>query len=269
MQTKGLYKALLGKEIVPEEIAPLAHDASNEQRAEQEAKVQQRNKQIEEINERNNTVWCHIALALDNNSVLYIRHDCLSSDGVGDGAKAWRLLQQRYSKVEKPTVVSLVRQISRLQLDENEKLSEYFIRVQELMSRFTEAGEKISEALFNALVVNGLQYQRNMNTSSYKKVSILQQISRSYEHAYKILMIADSKETKQKKGVQQLCILIYWVEIKVQTSQRDTVLFADILVILKKKFSFLFKVQKRGHLPQACGSKQDKTATKVRDPFAS
>ena len=44
MQTKGLYKALLGKEIVPGEIAPLAEDASNEKKAEQEAKVQQRNK---------------------------------------------------------------------------------------------------------------------------------------------------------------------------------------------------------------------------------
>ena len=95
-------------------------------------------------------------MALDNNSLLYIRHDCLSPDGVGDGAKAWRLLQQRYSNVEKPTVVSLVRQISRLKLDENEKLSEYFIRAQELMSRLTEAGENISETLFNALVINGL-----------------------------------------------------------------------------------------------------------------
>ncbi len=56
MQTNGLYKALLGKEIVPEEIAMLAEDASNEQKAEWEAKVQVRNKQIEEINERNNTV---------------------------------------------------------------------------------------------------------------------------------------------------------------------------------------------------------------------
>ena len=148
MQTKGLYKALLGKEIIPEEIAPLGEDASNEQKTAWDAKVRERNKQIEEIKERNNTVWCHIALPLDNNSLLYIRYDCLSSDGVGDGAKAWRLLQQRYSNVEKPTVVSLVRQISRLQLDENEKLSEYFIRAQEVMSRLTEAGKNISKTLF-------------------------------------------------------------------------------------------------------------------------
>ena len=72
MQTKGLYKAFLGKEIIPEEIAPLAKDASNEQKTAWDVKVQERNKQIGDIKERNNTVWCHIALALDNNSLLYI-----------------------------------------------------------------------------------------------------------------------------------------------------------------------------------------------------
>ena len=83
---------------------------------------------------------------------MYIRHDCLSPDGTGDGAKAWRLLQQRYSNVEKPTVVlGLVRQLSRLQLREDEKLHEYFIRSQELMSRLSEAGEKISETLFKCI----------------------------------------------------------------------------------------------------------------------
>ena len=87
---------------------------------------------------------------------MYIGHDCLSKDGTGDDAKGWRLLQQRYSNVEKPTVVSLVRQLSRLQLGEEEKLHEYFIRSQELMSRLTEAGEHMTETLFNALVINGL-----------------------------------------------------------------------------------------------------------------
>ena len=120
MQTKGLFKALFGKDELPAEITPLAEDATNDRKAEWEAKVQEKRTLIEKIEERNNTVWCHIALALDNNSLLYIRHDCLSPDGVGDEAKAWRLLQQRYLNVEKPTVVSLVRQISRLQLGKHE-----------------------------------------------------------------------------------------------------------------------------------------------------
>ena len=31
VQTKGLYKALFGKEVIPEEIAMLAEDATHEQ----------------------------------------------------------------------------------------------------------------------------------------------------------------------------------------------------------------------------------------------
>ena len=173
MQTKGLYKSLLGKEIIPQEVAPLGEDASEEQTAQRNAKVQQRNKEIEDIKERNNTVWCHIALALDKTSLMYIRHDCLSQDGTCDGAKAWRLLQQCYSNVEKPTVVSLVKQLSRLQLGEEEKLYEYFIRFQELMSRLTEAGEKMSETLFNALVINGLpeKYEHFVVQESFNPAS--------------------------------------------------------------------------------------------------
>ena len=106
MQTKGLFKSLLGKEVIPEEIAPLAEDASAEQQAQRQAKVQQRNKEIEDIKERNNNVWCHIALALEKTSLMYIRHDCLSQDGTGDGAKAWRFtaatLFQRGKACKKP-----------------------------------------------------------------------------------------------------------------------------------------------------------------------
>ena len=75
-------------------------------------------------------------------------------------------------------------------------------------------------------------------------------------------MIADSKETKQKKGVQQLCILIYQVEIiKDQASQRETVLCVDILVILPSNVAkevqlIIQSAKKRGHLPKACRSEQ-------------
>ena len=83
------------------------------------------------------------------------------------------ILQQRYSNVEKPTVVSLVRQLSRLQLGEDEKLHEYFIRSQELMSRLSEVGEKISETLFNALIINGLpdKYEHFVVQESFNPAS--------------------------------------------------------------------------------------------------
>ena len=72
MQTKGPYKSLLGKEVIPQEIPPLAEGASEQHRTEREVKVQQRNKEIEDIKERNNSVWCHLALAPDKTSLMYI-----------------------------------------------------------------------------------------------------------------------------------------------------------------------------------------------------
>ena len=135
---------------------PWGEYASEEQAAQRNAKVLQRNKKIEDIKVGNNIVWGHIGLTLDKTSLIYIWHDCLSQDGTGDGAKAWWLLQQRYSNVEKPTVVSLVKQLSRLQLGPEEKLYDYFIWSLKLMSTLTEAGEKISETLFNALLISDL-----------------------------------------------------------------------------------------------------------------
>ena len=262
MQMKGLYKALLGKEIIPEEIAPLAEDATNEQKTAWDAKVRERNKQIEEIQERNNTVWCHIALALDNNSLLYIRHDCLSSDGVGDGAKAWRRLQQRYSNVEKPTVVSLVRQISRLQLDENEKLSEYFIRAQELMSRLTEAGENISETLFNALVINGLpeKYEHFIVQESFNPAANFTELrtrlqnyddsrlqrSQAEEDSATAMHSGNTSGNKGPSKPKGDCFVCgYPGHFAKQCSKRSS--------------AFCSKCKKRGHLPKACRSSSKPT----------
>ena len=262
MQTKGLYKALLGKEIIPEEIAPLAEDASNEQKNAWDAKVRERNKQIEEIKERNNTVCCYIALALDNNSLLYIRHDCLSSDGVGDGAKALRLLQQRYSNVEKPTVVSLVRQISRLQLDENEKLSEYFIRAQELMSRLTEAGENISETLFKSLVIHGLpeKYEHFIVQESFNPAANFTELrtrlqnyddsrlqrSQAEEDSATAMHSGNTSGNKGPSKPKGDCFVCgYPGHFAKQCSKRSS--------------AFCSKCKKRGHLPKACRSSSKST----------
>ena len=70
-------------------------------------------------------------------------------------------------------MVSLGRQLSRFQLEEEEKLHEYFIRSEELMSRLTEAGENMTETLFNTLVINGLpeRYEHFVVQESFNPAS--------------------------------------------------------------------------------------------------
>ena len=157
MQTKGLYKSLLGTEEQPNEPASLANKVSNDEKENHKVLKDAYEKEVADIKEKRNNVWCHLALTLDATTLMLMRHDCVGDDGIGDGAKAWKLLQERFQSVETPTVVTLVAQLARLQLEEDaEDLDSFFIRGQELLTRLQEAGEAVSETLFNALVRNGL-----------------------------------------------------------------------------------------------------------------
>ena len=104
-------------------------------------------------------MWCHLPVTLDATTLMLKRYDydCVRDDGIGDGAKAWKILQERFQSVETPTVVTLAAQLARLQLEDSEDLDSFFIRGQELLTRLKKAREAVSETLFNALVLNGLQ----------------------------------------------------------------------------------------------------------------
>ena len=78
-------------------------------------------------------MWCHLELTLDATTLMPMRHDCVEDDGIGEGAKTWMLLQERFQIVEMPIVVTLVAQLARLQLEDAEDLDGFFIRGQELL----------------------------------------------------------------------------------------------------------------------------------------
>ena len=97
-------------------------------------------KEFADIKEKRNNVWCNLALTLDAATLMQMRHDCMGDDGIGDGAKAWKLLRERFQSVETPTVVTLVAQPARLQLEDAEDLDSFFITGQELLTRLQEEG---------------------------------------------------------------------------------------------------------------------------------
>ena len=156
MQTKGLYKSLLGTQEQPNERAPLAKGAINDEKMNHKVLKDAYEKEVADIKEKLNNVWFHLALTLDATTLMLMRHDCVGDDCIGDGAKAWKLLQQRFQSVETPTAMTLVAQIARLQLEDAVDLDSFFIREKELLTRLQEAVESVSETLFNALVLNGL-----------------------------------------------------------------------------------------------------------------
>ena len=97
-----------------------------------------------------------MAMTLDASSLILIRHDCVNSKCLRDGQKAWLLLQQRFRSDETTPIISLMRQLGRLQFREDKAIHQYFIRGQEMVTRLHHAGEEFSETLCNAMVLNGL-----------------------------------------------------------------------------------------------------------------
>ena len=105
-------------------------------------------KEFADIKEKRNNVWCHLALTLDATTLMLMRRDCVGDDGIGDGAKAWKLLQERFQSVETPTVVTLVAQLARLQLEDAEDLDSFFIIGQELLTRLRDPLQRLSPQWF-------------------------------------------------------------------------------------------------------------------------
>ena len=139
MQTKGLYKSLLGTEEQLTKPAPLANGASNDEKKNHKVLKDAYEKEVADIKEKRNNVCCHLALIPDAKTFMLMRHDCVGDVGIGDRAKAWNFLQERFQSVETPTVVTLVAQLARLQLKDVEDLDGFFMRGQELLTRLQEA----------------------------------------------------------------------------------------------------------------------------------
>ena len=141
---KGLYKSLPGTEEQPNETITLDNGASNDKKKNHKVLKDAYEKEVADIKEKRNNVWCHLALTVDAITLMLMRHDCVGDDGIGDGSKAWKLLQERFQKVETPIVATLLAQLARLQLEDAEDLDSFFIRGHELLTRLQEAGEAVS-----------------------------------------------------------------------------------------------------------------------------
>ena len=83
MQTNGLYKSFLGTEEQPNEPALLANGASNDDKKNHKVLKDAYEKEVADIKEKRNNVWCHLALTLDATTLILMRNDCVGDDGIG------------------------------------------------------------------------------------------------------------------------------------------------------------------------------------------
>ena len=80
-RTKALYKTVLGREEFPQEVAPLEGEADQAARTAHARLVTARERTVGEIKERQDQVWCHLAMCLDTTSLMYVRHDAATKMG--------------------------------------------------------------------------------------------------------------------------------------------------------------------------------------------
>ena len=100
MQAKGLYKSLLRTKEPHNEPAPLANMASNDEKKNNKVLKDALAKEVVDIKEKRNNVLCLLALTLGATTLMLMRHDCVGDDGMGDGAKTWKLLQEKFQSVD-------------------------------------------------------------------------------------------------------------------------------------------------------------------------
>ena len=228
MQSKGLYKPLLGTEEQPKEPAPLANWASNDEKKNHKVLKDAYEKQVADIKERRNNLWCYLALTLDATTLMLMRHDCVGDDSIGDGAKPWKLLQERSQSVETSTVLNLFAQLARLQLEDAEDLNSFFIRGQELLTRQQEAGEAVSENLFNILVLNGLsmRYETFVIQESFKPAT-------NFTELRKRLQFNDFNEstTQRHKGQSGSVALAVKLDLKKGPKKENCVISEGSLCV--------------------------------------
>ena len=177
MHTKGLFRTVMGGyNDLPEAEPNLPESPNADQQEANDTKMQERAGLIQHRKDNRNTVWSHVALVLNNTTLMYIKNDCAGTDGYGDRTKAWKLLQEKFCSVERPTVVSLVGQLAKLRLGSEEDLDDYFVRSQGLMTRLSETGEAITDTLFNTLVINGLpdSYEHSVVQESFQPAKTFQ-----------------------------------------------------------------------------------------------
>ena len=77
-------------------------------------------------------------------------------DAKDDGRKALKILRNHYAGCGKPRVLSMFRKLTSLQMEENEDLTGYLIRAENMVTALKQAGEKFSDNLLIAAVLKGL-----------------------------------------------------------------------------------------------------------------
>ena len=118
--------------------------STNASRAKKDAAIDKGRKIFKE---KQMQIWYELVLALDKQSVLYLR------PYKGDGAQAWDVLTKRFRSFERSRLQKLVSELTRLVKRDVESLIEYITRAEELQYNFNQVNEDLSEKMLTSILL--------------------------------------------------------------------------------------------------------------------
>ena len=77
MHTKGLFMTLMGNDDLPEAEPTLPESPNADQQAAYDTKMQERAVLIQQRKYNRNTVLSHLALVINNTTLMYTKNDCM------------------------------------------------------------------------------------------------------------------------------------------------------------------------------------------------
>lgn len=116
--------------------------------------------QVAADGEKNADCFAELTRLLDDKSLSLIRHE--ASD---DGRKALKILREHYSGKSKPRIINLYSSLTKLRKADNESVTDYIIRAENIITALRDAGETMSDGLTIAMILNGLP-------DSYKPLTV-------------------------------------------------------------------------------------------------
>ena len=105
----------------------------------------------DEDDRKNADCYAELVRLIDDKSLSLIRHEAADN-----GRKALSILKEHYSGKSKPRIINMYMSLTKLRMAENETVTDFLIRAENIITAFRDAGETMSDGLIVAMMLGGL-----------------------------------------------------------------------------------------------------------------
>jgi hypothetical protein len=149
LDEKELLEVVEGTEVAP--TVPADGEASPTLQGEYETRLATWNKKMKKARST-------IGASVTPSVMTYI-------DGMDDPAKMWKVLADRYNPKSQATLLQLVREFMTAKKNDSVDMEHHLQRVQRLKRQVEEQGEKISDTIYNSILLNSVPDEYKITVS--------------------------------------------------------------------------------------------------------